>query len=92
MHNAAAPLLRHELLPPPHELRTVLPHHPCLQRRHERGRPARVTALRRRAHVLLRKGLGRDGGFSADSRGKGRETWSLSETSESTRISRETSD
>jgi hypothetical protein len=31
VHDAAAPLLGHELLPPPHELRPVLPHHPSLQ-------------------------------------------------------------
>jgi hypothetical protein len=31
VHDAAAPLLGHELLPPPHELRAVLPRHPSEQ-------------------------------------------------------------
>jgi hypothetical protein len=38
VHDAAATLLRHELLPPPHELRAVLPRHPRPQRQHRQGR------------------------------------------------------
>uniref|UniRef100_A0A0A9CHV3 Uncharacterized protein n=1 Tax=Arundo donax TaxID=35708 RepID=A0A0A9CHV3_ARUDO len=95
MHDAAAPLLRHELLPPPHELRAVLPRHPVLQRRRERGR-AQPGARRYADPGAFRKKLMSFSGRSWKEKaalglvpGEGRGTWSLSETSESTRISRE---